>query len=90
VELARKRVRGSLYLEAVAKQEHLAVSEEELDEDVRSFAAALNQELTAFREMLKREGRLDGMRRRLLERKALHFLYERANVVEGVNLVTLA
>jgi hypothetical protein len=40
--------------------------------------------------MMRREGRLEGMRRRLLERKALDFLYQRANVGEGVNLVTLA
>ncbi len=90
VELAKKRVRSSLFLEAVAKQERLSVSEEELNEEVRSLAAVLNQESTAFREMLSREGRLEGIERRLLERKALGFLYERANVVEGVNLVTLA
>jgi trigger factor len=66
-DLARKRVRSSLVLEAVA-----------------------DQEPTAFNEMMKREGRIEGMRRRLLERKALDFLYQRANVGEGVNLVTLA
>jgi trigger factor len=90
VELAKKRVRSSLFLEAVAKQERLSVSEEGLNEEVRSLASVLNQEPTAFREMLSREGRLEGIERRLLERKALDFLYERANVVEGVNLVTLA
>jgi len=88
--LARKRVRGSLFLEAVARREELTVSEEELNEEVRSLATALNQDPNAFREMLQREGRLGGIERRLLERKALDFLYERANVVEGVNLVTLA
>ena len=90
VELAKKRVRSSLFLEAVAKQERLSVSEEELNEEVRSLASVLNQEPTAFREMLLREGRLEGIERRLLERKALGFLYDRANVVEGVSLVTLA
>jgi len=89
-ELAKKRVRSSLFLEAVAKQEQLAVSEEELNEEVRAFAAALNQEPAAFRETLRREGRLEGIKGRLLERKALNFLYDRANVAEGVILVTLA
>lgn len=88
--LARKRVRGSIFLEGVAKQEQLVVSEEEVNEEVRSVAAALNQDPAAFREMLRREGRLEGIGRRMLERKALDFLYERATVVEGVNLVTLA
>jgi len=89
-DLARKRVRSSLVLEAVAEQEQLVVSEEEVNQEVRSLAAAFNQEPTAFSEMMRREGRLEGMRRRLLERKALDFLYQRANVGEGVNLVTLA
>lgn len=89
-DLARRRVRSSLFLDAVAEQERLAVSDEELSQEVRSLAAALNQDPTAFSEMMRREGRLEGMRRRLLERKALDFLYERAKVVEGVNLVTLA
>ncbi|HZY31917.1 MAG TPA: trigger factor [Candidatus Methylomirabilis sp.] len=89
-ELARKRVRSSLFLEAVAEQEQLVVSEEEVNQEVRSLAAALNQESAAFSEMMRREGRLEGIRRRLLERKTLDFLYQRANVAEGVNLVTLA
>jgi trigger factor len=89
-ELAKKRVRSSLFLDGIAEQEHLAVSEEELNQEVRSLAAALNQDPTAFSEMMRREGRLEGMRRRLLERKALDFLYQRAKVVEGVSLVTLA
>ncbi len=90
IELARKRVRSSLFLEAVAKQEQLSVSEEELSEEVRSFAVALHQDPGDFREMLRREGRLKEIGRRLLERKALDWLYERADVGEGVNLVTLA
>jgi trigger factor len=89
-EVARKRVRASLFLDAVARQENLEVSQEELDQEVRSLAAAFDQEPTAFGERLRREERLDGMRRRLRQRKALDFLFERANVVEGVNLVTLA
>ena len=88
--LARKRVRGSIFLERVAKQEQLVVSEEDVNEEVRSVAAALNQDPAAFREMLRREGRLEGIERRMQERRALDFLYDRANVVEGVNLVTLA
>lgn len=89
-DLALRRVRNSLLLEAVAKQEGLVVSEEELHNEVESTAAALNQKPEAFRELLQREGRIETIRMQVLERKALDLLYERANVVEGVNLVTLA
>ncbi|MDD5558110.1 trigger factor [Candidatus Methylomirabilis sp.] len=89
-ELALKRVRNSLLLEAVAKQEGIVVSDEELHEEVESTAVALNQKPEAFRKLLEREGRIETIRMQLLERKALDLLYERANVVDGVNLVTLA
>ncbi len=89
-DLALKRVRNSLLLEAVAKQEALAVSEEELHSEIELTAAALNQKPEAFRKLLEREGRTETIRMQVLERKALDLLYERAKVVEGVNLVTLA
>ncbi|MDE2484466.1 MAG: trigger factor [candidate division NC10 bacterium] len=89
-ELASRRVQNSLLLEAVAKQEGLVVSEEELQKEVESAAAALNRKPEALRELLQREGRIEAIRMQLLERKALDLLYERANVVEGVNLVTIA
>ncbi|PTL35010.1 trigger factor [Candidatus Methylomirabilis limnetica] len=89
-DLALKRVRNSLLLEAVAKQEALAVSEEELQSEIELTAAALNQKPEAFRKLLEREGRIETIRMQVLERKALDLLYERAKVVEGVNLVTLA
>lgn len=89
-ELAEKRVRNSLLLEAVAKQEQLVVSEEELNKEIESTAVALNQKPEAFRKLLQREERIETIRMQLLERKALDLLYERANVVDGVNLVTLA
>ena len=89
-DLALRRVRNSLLLEAVAKQEALVVSEEELHSEIELTAAALNQKPEAFRKLLQREGRIETIRMQVLERKALDLLYERAKVVEGVNLVTLA
>jgi trigger factor len=90
VDMATKRVRASLLLEAVATQEGLVVSEEEVDEEVRALAAALNQDPGSMAEMARREGRRESIRRRLLQQKALDVLYRHATVVEGVNLVTLA
>jgi trigger factor len=89
-ELAAKRVRNSLLLEAIAKQEGFVVSEEELNAEIESTAAALNQKPDAFRKLLQREERIETIRMQLLERKALDFLYERAHVLEGANLITLA
>lgn len=89
-ELASKRVQDSLLLETVAKQEGLTISEEELNKEVETAAAALNRKPEALRDMLEREGRIEAFRTRMLERKALDLLYERAHIVEGANIVTLA
>lgn len=89
-KLASKRVQDALLLEIVAKQEGLEVSEDELSKEVESAAAALNRKPEAVRDMLQREGRMDAFRTRLLEQKALDLLYERAHIVEGANLITLA
>lgn len=89
-ELALTRVQDSLLLETVAKLERFEVSEDELNKEVESAAATLNRKPEAVRDMLQREGRIESFRTRLMERKALDFLYERAHITEGVNLVTLA
>lgn len=88
-ELAVKRVRNSLLLEAIAKREELAVSEEELDKEIETAAASMNQKPEDFRALLERKDRIETIRIQLLERKALELLFEQAKIVEGNNLVTL-
>jgi trigger factor len=85
-----RRARGALILEAVARQEGLSVSEEELEAELRELAGATNQDPAALRRVLHERGRLASIRARLLERKTLDHLFARARVTDAVNLVTLA
>jgi trigger factor len=90
-EMARRRVRSSLLLEAIARQEGLTVGEEELEAEVKQMAAVLRQDQASLRKTLEEEeGRLEAIRGRLLERKAMDLVWNRAQLTETMNLVQLA
>ncbi|MEK7205265.1 MAG: trigger factor [candidate division NC10 bacterium] len=90
LEMARRRVKETLLLEAVAHQEGLAVSEAEIDAEIEAMAAAYRQEPGSIRRALEDPARRAGMTARMLERKALDFLFQQAKITEGYNLITPA
>ena len=90
-DTARRRVKESLLLEAVARQEGLAVSDEEVDAEVARLAAAYRQDpSTVRRNILEDPVRRESVTARLLARKALDVLFQQAAVTEGYRLITPA
>ncbi len=90
-EMARRRVKESLLLDAVARQENLTVSDAEVEAEIEAMAAAYPAEGGApVRRAMEGPGRRAGLQARLLERKALEFLYQEARITEGYNLITPA
>lgn len=89
-EAARRRVRTAILLEAIARQEGLAVGDVEVEAEVAQMAAALREDAAALRRALEADGRLEGIRDRLQERKALDLVWGRARLTETLNLVQLA
>lgn len=89
-EVARRRVKGSLLLEAVARQENLTVSDAEIDGEIEAMAAAYPGGGAAVRRAMEDPGRRAGFGARLLERKTLDFLYQQARVTDAYNLITPA
>ncbi len=90
-EMARRRVKESLLLDAVARQENLTVSDAEVEAEIEAMAAAYSTEGGApVRRAMEDPGRQAGLQARLLERKALEFLYQEARITEGYNLITPA
>ncbi|MGD0265111.1 MAG: trigger factor [Candidatus Methylomirabilota bacterium] len=90
-EMARRRVKESLLLDAVARQENLTVSDAEVEAEIEAMAAAYPAEGGApVRRAMEDPGRRAGLQARLLERKALEFLYQEARITEGYNLITPA
>jgi len=86
-ETGVRRVKESLLLEAVAKQEQLTVSEEEMAAEINALAGLYRQEPAAVRRALEDPVRRAGLTDRLLERKALDFLFQHARITDALHLI---
>ena len=84
---AERRVRLFFLIEAVAKQNKLFVTENDVEAELRAIAIANSSENVQFtttqvREHLERENRLGELRLALLERKVRDFLRDNAKIVD--------
>jgi len=90
-EMARRRVKESLLLEAVARQEGMTVTDEELEREIQAMASAYPAARAAdVRRVLEDPDRRADLTARLLGRKALDFLFQQATITEAYNLITPA
>ena len=80
-EDAQKRVRNNLVLEAIAKQENLEVTEEDINEELNNMAEMYKRPAEEIRSILASNGSLDNLSEELVLRKTIDFLLE--NSVEG-------
>ena len=77
-EQAIHDVKASLLLEKMAEEEHIQVSDEELNQEVESLAKQTKQTVEAVRARLTRDGGLDRIRTRIRNEKTLDFLYHQS------------
>ncbi|GMK38423.1 trigger factor [Paenibacillus sp. CCS19] len=80
---AEKRVRNNLVLEAIAKAENIAVSDEEVSAELETLAKAYNRPAEELREIFTRNGNLDNLKDDIAVRNTVKFLLE--NSKEAVN-----
>lgn len=73
-EEAERKVRADLVLEAIAKEEKLEVTEEEIDEELEKLAKFLNRPKDEVRRNLEERDGLEGIKNQLLTRKAVDLL----------------
>jgi trigger factor len=88
-ESARKRVKNSLVLEALSRQEEIVAEPEEVEAELHKVASALNQTPEALRERLSREGRMEALTANLVEWKTLNFLFTQARILDNYDLITI-
>ncbi len=81
-ERAEESVKADLVLEAVAKKEGIAISDEELDKELEKMASLYNQEKDKIKDMLQMQGNLDSFKESIKVEKALDFLVEQSEIVE--------
>jgi trigger factor len=82
-EGAERAVRADLALRAVVAQEELRVTDEELESEVERMATRAGRKPDQVWKALRREGTIEAVRSDLVRRKALEFLVEHAEVVDG-------
>jgi trigger factor len=78
---AAKEVHASLLLSKVAEAEKIEVSEEEVDEIIRSMAQERRETPAALKTRLTREGDLDRLKSGRRNQKALDFIYHNAKII---------
>lgn len=88
-ESARKRVKNTLVLEAISKEEGIIAEPEEVEAEVQRLASALNQKPDDLRGHLSREGRMEALKANIAERKTLNFLFAQARILDDYNLITI-
>ena len=81
-EQAEVSARVDLALRAVAEQENIEISEDELNEELMVLATQLDQPLDSVREQLEAAGRLKPIRSDMRIRAALQWVTDRAEIVD--------
>jgi trigger factor len=77
---AARDVRGFMLLETIADEEQLAVTDEEIEEEIRSMAASSRQAPEQVRAALTKQGGERSIASRLGNRKALDLIVENARI----------
>jgi len=75
---ALQEVKASLLLEKIAEEEHIEVSDAEIDREIEALATQSKQTPEAIRARLTRDGALDRIRHRIRSEKTLDFLYHQS------------
>jgi len=77
---AEQVVRRMIFLDAIADQENLAVTDEEMESELQQMAAGARLSVDALKAQFEKEKRLDSLRMQLRQNKALDFIYRNANI----------
>ena len=75
-ENAEKRTRSNLVLEAIAEEEDIEISEEEIEEQINEIAESNDQDPEQIKAFLQMQGQLNGLKDGLKMQKTIEFLKE--------------
>ena len=77
---AEQSIRRMIFLDAIARQENLEVSEEDISGELEKLAIQSHKSVEAWRAELEKGNRMDELKQGLLQDKALDFIYRNANI----------
>ncbi|QGG57303.1 trigger factor [Paenibacillus sp. B01] len=81
---AEKRVLNNLVLDAIAKQESIEISEEEVGEELENLSKMYSRPAAELRDIFERNGNLDNMKEDLKLRKTIKFLLDNSKIASEV------
>ncbi len=79
---AEQAVRRSIFLDAIARQESIEVTNDEIEAELKKVAEGTNKSAAAWRAQLEKEGRIQSFEQHLRQNKALDFIYRNANITQ--------
>ena len=77
---SEKRVKNLLILGEIAKQEKLAVNEEDMNQGFKDLAASTGQDAEILRKYYQAKNLMDALEEKLLEEKTLNYLVKNAKI----------
>jgi len=82
---AARGVKTTLVLETIAKNEGIAVGDEDLEQEIARMAGHYQQEPDVLRKILEGQNQLDFIRESLMQQKTIEFIVDKAELVEVAN-----
>jgi trigger factor len=80
---AEKAVRRSIVLDAIAKQEKIEATEEEVEAEFQRLAQGTGKTVVALRAQFEKDNKTHSFREHLRQNKALDFIFRNANISRG-------
>ncbi len=80
---AEQSVRRTVVLDAVAKQEHIEATEEEVEAEIQKLAEGTGKAAAALRAQFDKDNRIQDFREHIRQNKALDFMLRNANISRG-------
>jgi trigger factor len=80
---AAQAVRRSIFLDAIANQENIEVTGEEIEAELQKLAEGTKKTASAWRSQLEKEDRMHSFEQHLRQNKAFDFIYSNANINVG-------
>jgi trigger factor len=77
---AEKSVRRSIFLDAIARQEGIEVTDDEIESELQRIAEGSGKSTAALRAQIEKDERMQRFRQHLRENKAFDFIYRNANI----------
>ena len=80
---AEKQVKANMTLTEIGRRENFEIASEELEQEVQQMADSMEQPKEKVQQYFQQEGRLEGLKTQLLQKKAMKILVEGAEISDS-------